>query len=55
MAEQFLDYCKTHSKLHRGEIGAQKKRSAIDVVAALVYTVQENWEEKARQLYNLWM
>ena len=48
MVEQFLDYCKMHSKLHRREIGAQKKISVIDMVTTLVYTVEENWEEKTR-------
>ena len=46
VAERLALYCETHSKLHSGQMGARKERSAIDVVSVLVHTVQESWEEK---------
>lgn len=46
VADQLSRHCESHSKLHPGQMGARKERSAIDAVATLVYTVQESWEEK---------
>lgn len=46
LAEQLFQYCKSYYKLHLKQMGSQKKRSAIDVVAILVYIVQERYEEK---------
>ena len=46
VAEQLALYCETYSKLHPGQIGARKERSAIDAVSVLVHIVQESWEEK---------
>lgn len=46
MEEQLSRYCESYSKLHLGQMGSQKKRSAIDAVAILVHTVQKAWEEK---------
>ncbi len=46
VAKELSQYCEIFSKLHPGKMGGQKKRSAIDVVATLVHTVQEKWEEK---------
>ncbi len=46
VAEQLAFYCETFSKLHPGQMGARKERSAIDTVSVLVHTVQESWEEK---------
>ena len=45
-ANQLFDYCESFSKLHSRQIRARKGRSAIDVVAILVHTVQEIWAEK---------
>ena len=39
VANQLLDYCKTYIKLYSGQMGARKKRSAINMVAALVHVV----------------
>ena len=33
-------------KLYQGQIGAQKKRCAINAVASLVYEVEQRWAEK---------
>lgn len=46
LAEQLFQYCESYYKLHLKQMGSQKKRSAIDVVAILVYIVQERYEEK---------
>lgn len=46
VAEQLALYCEAYSKLHPGQMGARKERSAIDAVSVLVHTVQEIWEEK---------
>lgn len=46
VADQLSQYCESHSKLHPGQMGARKERSGIDAIATLVYTVQENREEK---------
>lgn len=46
VAEQLSHYCESFSKLHPGQMGGRKERSAIDAVAILVHTVHEKWEEK---------
>ena len=49
VAQELSQYCGEFSKLYPGQMGDRKKRSAIDAVATLVYTVhtvQEKWEEK---------
>ncbi len=46
VAQELSLYCEEHSKLHPGQMGGRKERSAIDAVATLVYNVQERWEEK---------
>lgn len=46
VAEQPSQHCEKHSKLHPGQMGGRKERSAIDAVAMLVHAVQERWEEK---------
>ena len=46
IAEQLSEFCEAYSKLHPGQMGARKERSAIDAVAMLVHTVQENWSKK---------
>ena len=46
VAEQLSQYCESYSKLHPGQMGGRKERSAIDAVAILVHTVQKGWEEK---------
>lgn len=53
VAEQLTQYCDTYSKLHSGQMGVRKERSAIDAVAILIHTVQEKWskEELAGALF----
>ncbi len=46
IAEQLSEFCKAYSKLYPGQMRARKEWSAIDVVAVLVHTVQENWSKK---------
>lgn len=46
VAEQLAQYCETYSKLHPGQMGARKEKSAIDAIAILIHTVQEEWSEK---------
>ncbi len=47
VAQELSQYCEDYSKLHAGQMGGRKERSAIDAVAILVHTVQEKWEEKS--------
>ena len=46
VAKELSHYCEKYFKLHPGQIGGRKERSAIDMLARLVHTVQEKWEEK---------
>ena len=46
VANELSLYCEMYSKLHSGQMGGRKERSAIDAVATLVHTVYEKWEEK---------
>ena len=46
VAEQLSQYCESYSKLHPGQMGGRKERSAVDAVTVLVHTVQERWEDK---------
>ena len=46
VAKVLSHYCEDYSKLHPGQMGGRKERSAIDAVATLVHVVQEKWEEK---------
>ena len=46
VAEQLFQYCESYSKLHPGQMGGRKERSAIDAVAILVHVVQKGWEDK---------
>ena len=46
VAQQLAFYYKIYSKLHLGQRGAQKEKSAIDAIFVLVHKIQELWEEK---------
>lgn len=46
VARALLQYCEKYLKLHARQMGNRNKKSAIDVVAILVHTVQEQWKEK---------
>ena len=41
IAEQLSDFCKINKKLHQGQIGARKHRSAIDAAALLIQKAQK--------------
>ncbi len=41
VAKELSQFCEDYSKLHFGQMGGRKERSAIDAVATLVHTVQE--------------
>lgn len=47
VAKELSQYCENYSKLHPGQMGGQKERLAIDAVATLVHTVQENGKKKS--------
>ena len=44
VAKELSQYCEEYFKLHPGQMGGRKERSAIDAVATLVHTIQEKWE-----------
>ncbi len=46
VAGLLLEYCENFSKLHQGQMGARKKRCAIDAVVSLVHKVESCWAEK---------
>ena len=46
VAEQLSQFCETNGKLHKGQMGARKHRSAIDAAAILVQKVQEIWKNR---------
>ena len=46
VTQELSHYYEDYSKLHSGQMGGQKERSAIDAVTILIYTVQEKWKEK---------
>ena len=46
VARELSQYCEDYSKLHLGQMGGRKERSAIDAVTTLVHTVQKKWQEK---------
>ena len=46
VASLLSEFCKIFSKVHSRQIGAQKQQCAIDIIASLVYKVQECWAEK---------
>lgn len=39
IAEELAQFCETHLKLHKGQMGAQKNRCAIDAAAIMVNNV----------------
>lgn len=43
---ELLRYCENYLKLHPEQMGNWKERSTINTVAALVYKVEEKWENK---------
>ena len=46
VAKQLSDFCEVNEKLHKGQMGARKYRSAIDAAALLIQKVQEAWESR---------
>lgn len=53
VAEQLSRFYETNGKLHKGQMGARKYRSAIDAGALLIQKVQEVWQNRkiARALF----
>ena len=47
VAQVLSHYYEKYSKLHSGQMGDQRERSAIDAVATLVYVVHESSKEKS--------
>ncbi len=45
VAEQLLQFCEANGKLHKGQMGARKYRSAIDALALLIQKVQKAWKD----------
>ena len=41
VAEELTMVCEAGLKLHKGQMGARKRRCAIDAVAAMLHKVQE--------------
>ena len=46
VAEQLSQFCEAKEKLHKGQMGGRKNRSAIDVVALVIHKVYKTWEVK---------
>ncbi len=46
VTEKLFQYCESYFKLCLGQIDDQKKKSAIDAIAALIHTVQKKWTNK---------
>ena len=46
VAEQLSQFCEANGKLHKGQMGARKHRSAVDAAAILIQKVQETWESQ---------
>ena len=46
VAEELLQFCETHLKLHKSQMGARKNWCAIDAVAIMVDSIHKIWEEK---------
>ena len=44
--EKLSRFYKINLKLHKGQIGAQKRRCAIDTSAIIVYNIHKIWEKK---------
>lgn len=40
-AEQLSKFCEAKGKLHKGQLGGKKQRSAIDAAALLIHPVNE--------------
>jgi len=45
-AHLIADHLERRSKLHDGQYGCRKRRSAVDVVAVLMNRTQQAWQEK---------
>ena len=46
VAEQLSQFCEAKEKLHKGQMGGRKNRSAIDTVALVIHKVYKTWEAK---------
>jgi hypothetical protein len=39
------NFCEAKELLHEGQFGCRKRRSAIDAVAKLIYTIEKAWSQ----------
>ena len=46
VAEQLSQFCEANRKLHKGQMGARKHRSAIDAAALLIQKIQAVWQNQ---------
>lgn len=46
VAEKLSQFCEVKGKLHKGQMGGRKHRSAIDAAALIIHRVYEAWESK---------
>lgn len=46
VTNQLSQFCEDFGKLHKDQMGARKRQSAIDVAAILVQQVDNSWENK---------
>ncbi len=46
VTKKLSQFCKAQGKLHKGQIGERKYRSAIDAAAVMIHKVYKIWEDK---------
>ncbi len=46
VARQLSEFCEAKGKLHEGQMGGRKQRSAIDAAALMIHKVHEMWENQ---------
>ena len=46
VAEELSKFCEANAKLHQGQVGARKMRSAIDATAILIHKVNKIWKNQ---------
>ena len=46
VAEKLSQYCEAQEKLHKGQMGGRKHRSAIDAAAVMIHKVHGIWKDK---------
>ena len=46
VAEKLSQFCEAQGKLHKGQMGGRRHRSAIDAAALMIHKVHKTWEDK---------